>query len=47
MSEIGSDFQHPEGLAKLLEFAQRIARVGENQRGRIMRENAAELLGLA
>jgi predicted TIM-barrel fold metal-dependent hydrolase len=42
----GSDFPHPEGLKEPLGFAALMARASEAQQRRVMRENAAELLGL-
>jgi predicted TIM-barrel fold metal-dependent hydrolase len=42
----GSDFPHPEGLKQPLDFADLMPQVSEAQRRRVMRENAAELLGL-
>jgi predicted TIM-barrel fold metal-dependent hydrolase len=44
----GSDWPHPEGLAEPLDFAKKVVgRVDEVTERRIMRGNAAELIGLA
>lgn len=42
----GSDFPHPEGLAEPLRFLDALEGLPEEQVRRIMRDNAAELLGL-
>jgi len=43
----GSDFPHPEGLAKPAEFAEAIAELAEEERRMILRENALGLVGRA
>jgi predicted TIM-barrel fold metal-dependent hydrolase len=43
----GSDFPHPEGLARPVEMAEELAGFRPEDVRRIMRGNAAELLGLA
>jgi predicted TIM-barrel fold metal-dependent hydrolase len=42
----GSDFPHPEGLKQPLDFSGLMRHASEAQRRRVMRENAAELLGV-
>jgi predicted TIM-barrel fold metal-dependent hydrolase len=43
----GSDFPHPEGLARPLDFERLMPQADDAQRRRVMRENAAGLLGIA
>jgi predicted TIM-barrel fold metal-dependent hydrolase len=43
----GSDFPHPEGLAQPLEFAELLGFASESQRRQILRDNTAQLLGIA
>ncbi len=43
----GSDFPHPEGLAKPAEFAQEIAPLAEAEQRLILRDNAMRLVGRA
>jgi len=43
----GSDFPHPEGLAKPAEFAEEIAALSEADQRLILRENALRLVGRA
>jgi predicted TIM-barrel fold metal-dependent hydrolase len=41
----GSDFPHPEGLARPADFADEIAELSEAERRLILRDNALRLLG--
>jgi predicted TIM-barrel fold metal-dependent hydrolase len=42
----GSDYPHPEGLADPASFAEEIVSLSDDQVRRVMRDNAAALLGL-
>jgi len=41
----GSDFPHPEGLARPAEFAERLPGLDEHAVRRVMRDNLVSLLG--
>lgn len=43
----GSDYPHPEGLAEPMSFTDKLGGLSDADVRRIMRDNAAELLGLA
>lgn len=43
----GSDYPHPEGMAEPVQFADLMCRQGPAEIRRVMRDNAAELLGIA
>jgi predicted TIM-barrel fold metal-dependent hydrolase len=43
----GSDFPHPEGLARPADFAEEIAELSEAERRLILRDNALRLVGRA
>ena len=43
---IGSDFPHPEGINAPLEYAETLGDLGPDTVRKIMRTNAAELIGL-